>query len=619
MSKNIQLSLLSVALISSLHAQTNYKLDTIEVTGATKTSQSIKDVTSNISVLTDQDIDERGFNTVVDAINSMAGVGFTQNGGMGSTTNINLRGMSNNRVVVLIDGVRLNDPSSTSGASLQHLMIQDISRIEIIKGAQSGIWGADATAGVINIITKVAKKGTSASLNIEGGSYGTKKVGAIISHKAEKFDLKLAINRIQSDGFTSQAPKGDDISKYEDDAYENLTIKLKANYFITDSAIIGFSITDIDALKEYDSYGNPNDTTMKSDINTRLYSLSYKQKYKNHNVTLKADKSEFKRDEIGTIAQWGSEYVKVFNGDSINIEANDKIAYREKDFIIVGLGSSSDDVEYTMTDSSKNSKKNSDNYIYATNENIVGDLIVSESARYDNYDNFDSKATGKVGIRYNLQENMFVTTNVGTAYNVPNIVQELNPWGASTEGLNPENSISYDISFGYKNFKATYFMNEVKDLIEWYDPDGWGGNPAIYKNLDGKSKFKGFELEYAQNIMDDIYLSLNYTKLTAEDKDGDALARRAEQQFDIATTYYISDNLDIGLDAQYIGERFDKADKQGEQTGKYILANLITNYELNKNLSFYAKADNITDKEYQSVDGYATARRSFYLGFNAKY
>ncbi|MEA3228850.1 MAG: TonB-dependent receptor plug domain-containing protein, partial [Campylobacterota bacterium] len=151
MSKKIKLSLLSVALIGSLHAQQSVKLDTITVTSATKSKQSIKDVTSNIDVITSEEIEEKYYTTVSEALNSIAGISFTNNGGLGSKISLRVRGMNNNRVLVLIDGVRLQDPSNTEGANITHLMVNNIEKIEVIKGAQSGVWGADATAGVINI------------------------------------------------------------------------------------------------------------------------------------------------------------------------------------------------------------------------------------------------------------------------------------------------------------------------------------------------------------------------------------------------------------------------------------------------------------------------------------
>jgi len=618
MSNAIKLSLLSVALLSQLNA-TEIQLEKITVVSATKNEQSLKDVTSNVNVITSAEIEERHFTTVAQALNSVAGINYTSNGGLGSTTSINLRGAGNNRTLVLIDGVRYQDPSSTSGASIQHLMIQDIAQIEVIKGAQSGIWGADASAGVINIITKKAKQGTHVSANLEGGSFNTRKIGVAVSHRTSDFDIKLSMNEITSDGFSVQAPRDQDINKYEDDAYSNLTINVQANYYVNDDAKINLNITNIDALKEYDSYGNPNDNTMKSDISNQLYSLSYLQTYKNHDFTLKAELSHFSRDEIGTVAQFGSEYVKIFNGEHANIEFIDNITYFEKDFLTFGFGSNSDDVDYIMTDNSKKQKDNRDNYIYLTNSNSFDKVILTESIRYDDYNNFDSKATGKLGIKYNINQDLFISSNVGIGYNVPNIVQELNPWGALNSELNPEDTLSSDISIGYKGFKATYFYNEITDLIEWYDPDGFGGNPAIYKNLDGKSVFKGYEFEYSQNIIDSISISLNYSILSAQDKDGKDLARRPQESAKLGLDYYPLDNLHLGAYGEYIGERYNSANQNGQQTGRYAVVDIVTNYDINKNLSFYVKVDNLFDKYYQTVDGYTTAPLSAYLGLNAKF
>lgn len=615
MKKKILLSLLA----STILVAQEVELEQITVTSATKSTQSIKNVTSNINVITSQEIEEKHYTTVAEALNSIAGINYTSNGGLGSTTSIYLRGAGNNRTLILIDGVRYQDPSSTSGANIQNLMIQDIAQIEVIKGAQSGIWGADASAGVINIITKKAKDGTNASINLEAGSFNTKKFGAIVSHKTSKFDIKLSANKITSDGFSVQAPRNEDVDKYEDDAYTNTTLNLKANYNITDDAKISLSVTDIDALKDYDSYENPDDTTMKSDVSDRIYNVSYLQTYRGHNFTIKAEKSEFNRDEIGTVAQWGSEYVKFFEGEYNNLEFIDNIKYNQDDFVLFGFGSSSDEVNYIMTDNSKKQKKNRDNYAYLTNSNTIDKIILTQSIRYDDYNNFDSKATGKLGIKYNINQDLFVSSNLGLAYNVPNIVQELNPWGALNDELNPENTKSSDVSIGYKSFKATYFYNIVTDLIEWYDADGWGGNPAIYKNLDGESIFKGFEFEYAQNILDNISLSLNYTILSAKDKDAHNLARRPNQTAKLSLDYYPVDNLHLGINGEYIGERYDKSNDLGVQTGKYTVVNFVTNYDINKNFSVYAKIDNLFDKYYQVVDGYSTASLSAYLGMNAKF
>ena len=177
MSKNIPLSLLLVALLSSANASQSVELDTITVTSATKAKQSIKDVTSNVNVITSEEIEERHYTTVSEALSTVSGINFTSNGCLGQATSVFVRGFDSKRVLVLIDGVRYNDVTGF-GAPFADLMIQDIQQIEVVKGAQSGVWGADATAGVINIITKSAKQGLHGFFNTEYGSYDTMKYGA---------------------------------------------------------------------------------------------------------------------------------------------------------------------------------------------------------------------------------------------------------------------------------------------------------------------------------------------------------------------------------------------------------------------------------------------------------
>ena len=154
MNKKISTSLVaSLLLATNIYANDTIQLDEITVTSATKSTQSIKDVTSNVEVITKEEIEERHFTTVSEALNTLAGVNVVSNGGLGKTTSVFMRGFDSQRILVLIDGINYNDHTGISGARFGHLMVNDIEQIEVIKGAQSGIWGADANAGVINIIT----------------------------------------------------------------------------------------------------------------------------------------------------------------------------------------------------------------------------------------------------------------------------------------------------------------------------------------------------------------------------------------------------------------------------------------------------------------------------------
>ena len=114
-------------------------------------------------------------------------------------------------------------------------------------------------------------------------------------------------------------------------------------------------------------------------------------------------------------------------------------------------------------------------------------------------------------------------------------------------------------------------------------------------------------------------MSLNYTHLSARNSDKQDLARRAKRNLGFAVDYYGFSKIHINVNGSYVGTRYNSSDKTGRQTGRYTLWNTVVNYEVNKNLSTYLKVDNITDKYYQTVDGYATAGRSAYVGLNYKF
>ncbi len=599
------LSLVACAtLVASLGADT-LSLEPVVVT-ATKTEQSLDTVTANINIITAEEIEEKHYTTVTEALNSLPGVSITANGGLGTTQSVFLRGMDTNRLLVLINGIRYQDPSNTSGANFSHLLISDIERIEVLKGAQSGIWGADASAGVINIITKTARKGTHAGINVEKGSFNTKKWGGYISHGTDLYDLKFSFDRVLSDSFSAQAPLGSDLDLYENDPYASTTLNISARLRPTSTDTISFNATDISALGNYDGYNAP-DAIQRSDVDNRLYGLSYEKRFANHLFSVKANRSTFHRDELD--ATYG---VKIFEGETRQLEANDRIGYRQNDFLLIGGSRESFEADTLQASGTRGTKKVDNNALFATNTNVFGDLTLTESLRRDSYSNFDGKTTGKIGAKYAFSPDVFISANYGTAYTAPNLIQILNPWGASNPDLKPENSRSFDVSIDIKNLVVTYFNNHVEDLIQW--------NDGRYENLEGSSRFRGYELSYKNTFFDVFSGYASYTHLSMfEDKDGKDLARRPKREAKAGISYYGIDRLQCGLDAHYVGTRYDRADQKGAQTGRYTLFDLSVNYDLTDTFSLYGKIDNLTDKNYQTVDGYSMSPRAWYVGMKASF
>lgn len=613
----IVLSLIaSSALAASLGAD-EYALDPIVVT-ATKTEQSIKNITTNVDVITSEEIEEKHYMSVTEALDSLPGVSITESGGLGTTRDVYIRGMETSKVLVLIDGIRYQDPSNTDGANFANLMISDIDRIEVIKGGQSGIWGADASAGVINIITKSAQNGTHIGGNTEYGSFATKKWGGYISHKTDLYDLKLAANRIMSNSFTATAPYGTNIKDYENDPYANTTLNLSGHLRPTSTDTVGVHYTNIAALSNYDSYNAPN-SLQRDHTKSKLYGVSYDKLLGAHTLSFKSNLSEFTTQHLD--AAWATD-VKASNGKTRQIELSDQFHYRDKDFIVAGIMKEWFEIGYDQVNTTAGQNKTDSAAVYVTNSNLFGDLILTESLRRDDYGNFGGKTTGKIGAKYNLGKELYVSGNYGTAYTAPNLIQMVNPWGASNGNLKPETSKSYDTSIGYKNVTATYFENHVQNLINWYDPTplNWFNNDAYYTNTNGTSTFKGYEFAYKQNLSSALLVGANYTYLSRfENEQGQELKRRPKEEAKFSFDYYGIEQWHIGLNGHYVGTRYNDDNRQGQQTGRYTLWNFVINYDLSNSIQLYGKIDNITDKYYQSVDGYATSPRAFYAGLKASF
>lgn len=603
MKNTIKLSLVASVLVATLSANDDFASATVY--SATKSEQSIKDVTSNVNVITAEDIEEKNYTTITQAISSISGIDFTSNGGLGKSSSVRVRGSDSKRVLVLIDGIRYNDITGLNGAPFEHLMISDIEQIEIVKGAQSGIWGADATAGVINIITKSAKAGLHGGVNFEYGSFNTKKYGAFASYKTNKYYFKLSSQKVTNDGFTAKATRNVDIDLYEDDGYENTTSSLKFGIKIDETNKVDLIHTIIDAKSDYDGSNDSLDTTHNT-TKDNFSSINFNHIDSFNELDIYIKQSEFDRDSIDS--QYSSHYR--YDGEVVEYGFKSKIDYGKKDFVIWGIDHKSFEHKNAINNDYKNDA------LFITNNNsfegiIGGETICTQSIRKDNYDKFNNKLTGKIGAKHihkNIED--FTTSiNYGTAYNVPTLYNLYNQ--PTWTQINPETTKSFDITAQYKNLKLTYFNNKTDKMISYKNwTDG-------YENLDGITIMKGYELEYSRDILEDTLFTFNYTYLDAKDKDGYDLERRAKETLKINLDYYGLANYHLNLNSEYIGDRIEYTygtHTVDAQTGNYVVWNAVANYDITKSLQTYLKIDNVTDKYYQTVDGYATSPRAYYAG-----
>ena len=614
-----KLSLLLTLALSTSAFATDAQLQDIIVTTPTKSPTSLQFVTDNVDVITADEIEEKGFEVLSDVLRTRPGIQVNRNGGLGKSTSVYLRGMAPERTLVLVDGIRYNDPTSTSGAQFQNLLLDNVERIEIVKGPQSGVWGADASAGVINIITKKAQKeGLSATFGVEYGSYNTQKFFLNSGYKQKNFDMSFNVDALTTDGFSAKVPEGADVDDFEDDGYSNNTYDLRAGYNITSSDRVEAFFSYIDADNDYDGYiSDPvaaaNDSITANSSEEKFYGVSYRHTIDKDSFKLYANRSDFSRVYKSIPDQFDPTGISHFDG---SVDEAGFVADVNYDTYAGALTAGLDYKKFTHENDIDKDFANQG--IFLSNSNTFdalssGKTIFSQSVRYDKYDAFDNRFTYKLGLKH-IHENikgLWTAVNYATGYNVPTLYHLYSSYG--NKDLKPEKTKGFDITANYKGFGVTYFQNTVDDMIDW------GGRN--YQNISGESTFKGVEVAYDGMIEGiDLAYGLNYTYLKTEDKDGKELPRRAKDTANLSLDYYGIANTHLGALVEYVGTRKKGAydSNPDKDYSSYTLVNLNADYQLNNNLKLYARVDNALDKEYQEITGYATAQRSFYAGFRYK-
>ncbi len=573
-----------------------------EVYSASKSLVSTTNVTDNVSIITSEELSQKGISTVTEALNTISGISTTSQGGKGTLSSVFVQGMANKYTLLLVDGIRYNDPSNSSGADFSNLLVGDIERIEVIKGAQSGVWGADAAAGVINIITKSASKGTHGSVGVEIGSYGHKSFNTSLSHKTDTFDAIFSVQRVVENGFSAQAPWRKDIDNYEDDAYRNTTINLKTGYWLNDSNRIEAGYHDINALSSYDGFLAPN-STQHSDLKQRSGYLTYKYFIANHAIETTLSKSTFERKELEASNSYD---VKNYEAEVPSIEMKDTWRYYDNATLVFGGIYEKRDLDIEYVAQPKEELNENSKALYMNNTNKFGNVILTEALRYDKYSDFDDKTTGKVGVKYLFSNDFNIYTNYGTAYKIPNIWELM----YSNGDLKPENIQSFNVGLQYAGLTINLFRNEIEDMISW-DSATWNN-----KNIDGTSVLKGIEISYEQQLFQTLLAGANYTYVDAKDEDGDRLVNRPRYQTTVYATYLPIKQIAWNINGTHIGSREDSS---SNETGNYFVANTKLTYHVNKDVDVYVKVNNLFDRYYQSVYGYASAERSYYAGVQAKF
>jgi len=568
-----------------------------------------------------------------------------QTGGYGSTSGIQLRGLPKRYSTVYIDGVKQYDPGSPSGDyGFEHLLKDQISRIEILKGNQSSVYGSGAMGGTINITTKRGKPGFQKSSSYNTGSNGTHNLALSMSGADEKNDFYLGLEKFMTQGI-SQMTDND-----ERDGYDNSTVAANYGYKLTDKIKLENNIRYLVGATDYDTISQSSVKALEDDeeqvqdefsLNTSLL-FDYNEQFSNkltfskYNMKRTANLSTGKQDD--------------YKGDRKALSYLGTYNFDLDSSIILGADTSFETANY-KSQTSFLKEGATVNSLYADyQKRLTSNLYLTVGGRQEEHSVAGQENAYRTSLAHlSDDKNLKLKGSYGTAFRFPSLYEMYFVYGAHQkvrDDIKAETSKGFDIGFEKAvpdfnlNFDVTYFRTKYYDGLE-----GWASNTDYAtwgntKNNTSTTKAEGIEFLSKWKTNDSLNFDFNYTYTStydgAEHDDPDLKSDYVNSQmvrvprhfFNFVTNYKIPEtNLDLSLRTKISSKARDYGNANSPQhdafmdvhLGGYAVHDLSLNYDLFRQYDVYADLNNILDQRYETALDYSSQERSVNFGIKRSY
>ncbi|MGO3423106.1 MAG: TonB-dependent receptor domain-containing protein [Pseudoalteromonas distincta] len=590
-------------------------IEKITVT-ANKFEQSINDVLASVNVIDRAEIEASNVRDLPTLLSKQVGFQINSNGGFGQLTGVSLRGTGSGDTLILIDGVRTG--SAAAGQKvLNNVPLNSIERIEIIKGSRAAIYGSDALAGVINIITRESDN-LSVSATFGSDSYQDYQVAGSV----KSGDITTAFNAgfEKTDGFDVLQGVAPD-----EDGYENKNLGFKVNY--TDAHYGDFKLLGqySEGFADYDSSFSPAASTVETG-GFKNYQLSagWNKNYTNQSHSI--DIAIATDDSDNTFVDFftGLPATSTFITKRTQIDYNGQYQLSNEFNISGGINWYNDDVSQSSTQYDIQKRDVLAVFVgaYYNTEKVLANLTV----RQDDDEQFGDETTYTAAAGYHLSEDATFRISQSTGFKAPTFDDLYYPAfpgspPSSNPNLEPEKSLNREIGlnvdFDVASVDVAIFRNDIEDKI-YLDTNYF---PI---NLN-EVRYEGVEFTLSQQLFG-FDSNLNFAYLSAENKEtGAELQNVAKRTFNWELAKQFG-AFDASLDMQYRSDRRG-AERRGTVTrlGSYTLWNLAGNYQVNEHIEVSLRVENLFDKEYNAVDSnadfttgevyyYNTPERRFFAG-----
>jgi vitamin B12 transporter len=610
-----------------------YKLSDVVVT-ATKTGSNLLELANSITIIDSLEIANRNKINVFNLLQTEYGLSSTQFGPAGGLSTINIRGANAGQTLILIDGIEMNLTSESSNPyDFANLPVDGVERIEVLRGPQSTLYGSDAMAGVVNIITKKGSGKPTLILSGEGGPYNSFKGALGFTGNYKNLNYNLSLGRTQSNGFSAA---GEKYGNTENDGYNGNNYYSRIGYDFNSESGINFFLkyskaeTDLDQgggeFKDDPTYKyNLEETGIRTEGFINLFDGLWELKLGGSYI-----RNVRKYNYDSTLLNPSSSN-SFYDGRKYKLDWQNNFNLPANNIITFGLETEIEQaatIFYSLSafgpyESLLPKSEVTTTGVYLQDQvNFATSFFVTGGVRYDHHNKFGGAFTYRIAPAYILwQSGTKFKATVGTSFKAPSIFYLFDPFFGN-ENLNPEKSFGWDV--GIEQFfltdrvsiGLTYFNNDYKDLI------GLDENFKSF-NID-KVRTDGVEFFFSTNFAKNLYLKAVYTYTNAKNKSenstdfNEALLRRPKTKIAYLLNYSFNEKTNVNLEIIYMSERDDKdfssfPAKKVKLDG-YTLVNVAAHYDMFSFLRFYTRVENLFDVQYEEVFGFGTPGLSVYGG-----
>jgi vitamin B12 transporter len=600
---------------------------------ATRLPTPENEVGSTVTVITAEEIERKQHRTISDVLREVPGLNLVQSGGPGAFTSVFTRGTNPNHTLVRIDGIEVGDPSTPTGDfDFAHLLVSDVDRIEVLRGPQSGLYGANALGGVIDVRTRKGSGKPQFTGTVEGGSFETFNQFGSVRGAHGPFDYSLAAGHFSAGDIPvtprELLPPG---TRAVGNDYENATFATKLGYEFAKGVEVGLSARYIDTDLRFtgDDFDLATFTFVPSGSQSRSESRQLFTRAWGRLVsfdgrldqTFGVGFTDYRRRDVApTLAPM------INKGDRTKLDWIGNVKVIDGQTLTLGAEHEVEQIH----DSPISAETTTSSGLLQLQSNFADRVYNTASVRYDSSDRFENRTTFRVAPAVAFDETgTTLKGSVGTGFKAPSLNQLFVDFPAflffANPNLKPEKSVGYDIGFEQEfwerrlRFGATYFRNDIDDLI-MTAPFPGGGLTNV--NV-AKATSYGVETFVAVEPIETVTARLDYTYTAANDDRLDQeLRRRPKHKASLSAAWIPFEKASLTGTAIFVGDSVDSNRNftvLRQETKPYVLVNLSASYDVLENLRIFGRIDNLLDRDYQLPTGFRAPGLGAFGGIRATF